>query len=327
MSEWLPYPWQLDVWSHLDQLYKDARLPHALLMNGEKGSGKGALVQGLVKKLLCHETTEFACGQCKSCQLYDSGTHPDFVQIGLLEKSKLIKIDQVRSTIDFISKTSQMGGMKIVVIEPAEQMNINAANALLKCLEEPSGDSLIILIAHAPNRLLPTIRSRCQNIVMQKPGQQQADQWLSTFISDIKQREQLLMLANGNPLLAVEYFDKEVIKLYTDSIDKLVALKTGNGSLVKYAEELQKEDVGIWLDINQKLIWQMIQKSLNISDSSSTVVNVFDPVIRSNGFVKRAYRMLEEIQQAIKEVQGQSNPNPQMIIESLLIRWQALLRV
>ena len=327
MNEWLPYPWQLDVWEHIDQLQKKSRLPHALLVNGEKGCGKRALSQGLVKKLLCVEDSEFACGECKSCMLYESGTHPDYVQVGLLEKSKLIKIDQVRGCISFINKTSHMGGMKVVVIEPAEKMNINAANALLKCLEEPSDNSLIILISHAPNRLLPTIRSRCQSITIQKPGLEQADKWLGTFISDIKQREQLLMLANGNPLLAMEYFEKEVIDLYNDSIDKLIALKAGSGSLVKYAEDLQKTDVGLWLDINQKLIWQMIQQSLNASVDKGPVVDVFESVVRSNGFVRRAYKMLEDIQQSIKEVQGQSNPNPQLLIESLLIRWQALLRV
>lgn len=327
MSEWLPYPWQLDTWQYFALLHKNARFPHALLISGEKGIGKNVFVKGLAKKLLCSEDMEFACGHCKTCQLYASGTHPDYVQMNILEKSKSIKIEQVREAVDFISKKAQMGGMKIIVIEPAEQMNMNAANALLKCLEEPSGNSLIILVSHAPNRLLPTIRSRCQNILMQKPDQQQADKWLSTFVSDSKQRELLLMLANGNPLLAMSYQEKEVIKLYNDSIDKIVALKTGNGSLVSYAEEIQKTDITIWLEINQKLIWQMIQQALKTSENTPLFNGALQSVIYSSGFVKRAYKVLEDIQQATKEVRGQSNPNPQMIIESLLIRWQALLRV
>ena len=327
MSEWLPYPWQLDTWDHLDRLQKDSRLPHAILISGEKGCGKHALTQGLVKKLLCTSGGEFACGECKSCQLIESGTHPDFVEIGLLEKSKLIKVDQIRECIDFISKTSQMGGKKIVVIEPAELMNINAANALLKCLEEPSGNSLLILISHAPNRLLPTIRSRCQNIQINKPESEQADKWLSAFVSDTRKREQLLMLANGNPLLAMQYYEQDIISVYDDAIAQLVALKAGNGSVVKYAEDLQKSDVSLWLEINQKLIWQMILKSKTATGKYQTLSEVFDPVIRQADLVKKAYRMLEEIQQAIKEMQSSSNPNPQLMIESLLIRWQALFKV
>lgn len=325
-KDWLPYPWQLDIWEHINQLKQEDRLPHALLVHGEKGGGKKNLVDGLAKKLLCRQGGEFACGECKSCTLFSAGTHPDFVDIGLEEKAKQLKVDQIRAVVNFITKTSQMNGIKIVVIEPAEAMNINSANALLKCLEEPAGDTLIVLISHAPNRLLPTIRSRCQSIVLPKPTQEIAETWLATFVNDISQRKKLLSLANGNPLLALAYWEDDVLSLYNDSIDKLIGIKSGQFSIIKTAEELQKKDVQLWLDINQKILWQLLRASLSGASLQSINLELFEAVVQKKGFNQRAYKVLEVLQAGIRELQGPSNPNPQLLLETLLMHWQALLR-
>ncbi len=328
MTANLPYPWQLDIWELLLRQFRAKRLPHALLIQGEPVTGKRHFVNALGQKLLCTGNDEFACGECKNCQLFLAGTHPDFVNVGLEEKSKQIKVDQIRSAVDFISKTSQQGGMKIVVIEPAEQMNINAANSLLKCLEEPAGDSLIILVSHAPNRLLPTIRSRCQNIIIYKPQLQQADKWLATFIQNAEQRNALMMLANNNPLLALEYADKEMIDIYNNTIKQLAGLQAAGESLVKQAEKIDKEDnILQWLFIQQKILWLLIQQGFNIGDLSRSGLQSLSGLAQKPQFQKRGYKLLEEVQQAINEVQGVTNPNTLMLIETLLIRWQALLRV
>jgi DNA polymerase III subunit delta' len=327
MTANLPYPWQLDIWEQLLTQSQANRLPHALLIQGEPVTGKRHFVNALAQKMLCAGVGEFACGECKNCQLFLAGTHADFVNIGLEEKSKQIKVDQIRAVIEFISKTSQQGGMKIVVIEPAEQMNINAANSLLKCLEEPAGDSLIILLSHAPNRLLPTIRSRCQNIVIDKPQATQADKWLATFIQNEEQRKTLMMLANNNPLLALEYADKEMIDIYKNTISQLAALQAGSDSLVKQAEKIDKEDEILqWLFIQQKILWLLIKQGFNVGDVSRAGLQSLLHLVQKPHFQKRGYKLLEEIQQAINEVQGVTNPNTLMLVESLLIRWQALLR-
>ena len=327
VSNWMPYPWQLDVWTHLTRLQNDGRLPHALLVNGEKGSGKQVLVAGLAKKLLCKEAQEFACGQCKSCMLFSAGTHPDLVSVSLEEKARQLKVDQIRAVVDFVAKTSQMNGMKVVIIEPAEAMNINAANALLKCLEEPAGDTLLILVSHAPNRLLPTIRSRCQSLAMPKPELSEADSWLATSINDIPQRQKLLQLANGNPLLALDYWQNDVLSLYNDGIDKLLAIRGAQQSVVQVAEQLQKQDVLLWLQMNQKLLWQLIRVTMTEQSLTQVHLELFDSVVSQQGFQQRAYKLLEVIQEAIRELQGPSNPNPQLLLETLLMHWQALLRV
>ena len=327
MNNLLPYPWQMSHWDMLMQQLAQHRMPHALLVAGEEGCGKRHFVDVLIRKLLCSSSQEFACGECKSCLLFQAGTHPGYMDVGLEEKSRLIKIDQIRSVVEFISKTVQIGDIKIAVIEPAEQMNANAANALLKCLEEPSGNSLIILLSHAPNRLLPTIRSRCHTIAMVKPEIHQADQWLSAFLPESQVRQQVLQLANGNPLLAMEYADREIISLYQGIVGQLADLQEGKGAAVKMAESVEKSvngDIPLWLALQQKILWKMITESLG-AEQPDPQLQIFEKQYAKQGFQKKAFKMLEEIQQAIYEVQGPSNPNMQLLIETLLIRWRALL--
>ena len=147
-------------------------LPHAILINGAQGSGKNELAQWLVQVLHCQQpninTSDAiqplpllsACGHCKCCQLYQSKTSPDHIEITALKNS--IGVDSIRQASHFLEKKSQMGGNQTVLIPMAEKMTTSAANALLKTLEEPSDDSIIVLLSNDMASLLPTIISRCR---------------------------------------------------------------------------------------------------------------------------------------------------------------------
>ena len=153
------YPWQENLWQ---QLAGRAQHAHAYLLHGPAGIGKRALAERLMARLLCLSPSGLdACGNCKSCHLLAAGTHPDNFVLEPEEADKPIKVDQVRELVEFVVQTAQLGGRKVVLLEPAEAMNLNAANALLKSLEEPSGNTVLLLISHQPSRLLPTIKSRC----------------------------------------------------------------------------------------------------------------------------------------------------------------------
>ena len=154
------YPWQQPLWQ---QLAGRSQHAHAYLLHGPSGIGKRALAERLMAYLLCQSPSGLdACGNCKSCHLLAAGTHPDNFVLEPEEADKPIKVDQVRELVDFVVQTAQLGGRKVVLLEPAEAMNLNAANALLKSLEEPPANTLFFLMAHSPGRLLPTIRSRCR---------------------------------------------------------------------------------------------------------------------------------------------------------------------
>lgn len=162
------YPWQQALWS---QLGGRAQHAHAYLLYGPAGIGKRALAEHWAAQLLCQRPAAAgACGECKACQLLAAGTHPDYFVLEPEEAEKPIRVDQVRDLVGFVVQTAQLGGRKVVLLEPAEAMNVNAANALLKSLEEPSGDTVLLLISHQPSRLLPTIKSRCVQQACPLPG-------------------------------------------------------------------------------------------------------------------------------------------------------------
>lgn len=326
------YPWQKESWQHLITPFQQQRMAHALLLTGEQGLGKEHIAQLLAKTVLCHQPDEFACGECKSCLLFQAETHSDYLWIE--PDGRQIKIDQIRNMIDKLSQTAQLGKMKVACIAPAEAMNTAAANALLKCLEEPTSQTLIILISHSPKRLLPTILSRCQRVALQKPSFVQADIWLSTWLSVQSERQQLLHLANGNPLQAKAYFEQDMLPLLQQIQAQLRRLLIGNADIVSDAEALLKmagktnqeklEFLQRVLLIQQWIVWQLIRQNFSLTHLLANQED-WQQLQQQPRFAQSLYRMLELIQRLLKEVTGNSNPNPQLLLEYLLSQWQHAL--
>lgn len=187
------------------------RLPHALLIYGPRGVGKAALAERTAQLLLCESSNNKPCGSCDGCRWFLGGNHPDFRRLepeALWKEppekpSMEIKIDQVRELADFLYLRSHREGLRIVLVHPAEDMNVAAANALLKGLEEPPAAAVFILVSHRPARLLPTIRSRCVAVPVALPPRDGALQWLAG--QGVSEPERWLAYAGGAPLRALEY--------------------------------------------------------------------------------------------------------------------------
>lgn len=224
------YPWQADDWNRLQQLR--AHWPHALLLHGQAGIGKLDFARHLAKGLLCEapQANGEPCGACAACNWFEQGNHPDYRIVvpealaaelgataadeGKPEKddaddgsgkktrtlSKEIKIEQVRALLDFSGIGSHRGGMRVVVLYPAEALNVAAANALLKTLEEPPAGVVFLVVSARIDRLLPTIVSRCRQWPMGTPSAQDATAWLKAQGAD--DAEALLAEAGGAPLAA-----------------------------------------------------------------------------------------------------------------------------
>jgi DNA polymerase III subunit delta' len=144
------YPWQAAERKRLVQQREADKMPHALLLSGARHLGKRDFALCMAGYLLCGTPVAGdPCGTCANCHLVAAGTHPDLRLIEP-EGSKLIKIEQIRELTDWVNQTAQRGGFKVALIHPAEQMNLNAANALLKSLEEPSAGTVIILVSETP---------------------------------------------------------------------------------------------------------------------------------------------------------------------------------
>jgi len=254
------------------------RLPHAMMFTGPQGLGKNALAAWLAQFLFCADPSAegAACGHCQGCRLFAAGSHPDFHVVqpesiykssGTLmaqyalryppaEKSKeskdstVIRIDQIRSLIEAAQTRPQIGACTVMLLSPADSMNVSAANSLLKLLEEPPAGSYLILVADRPARLPATIRSRCANMEFRIPPADAALAWLQTRgLSDANVRL-LLELAGGAPLAALALAESGFLDQRTALLDDLEKLASGQGDPLACAarwKPLGAERCLLWL--------------------------------------------------------------------------------
>ncbi|MFC6166762.1 DNA polymerase III subunit delta' [Acinetobacter terrestris] len=207
------YPWQQTVWETLTGRFP--KLGHGLLFYGKKGCGKEAFAQYFLAWVLCanRHASNAPCGECGSCLWLKSDTHPNYVYISTDEENKKqnakIKIEKIRDLLPFVQQT--VDGWRVIVIEPAEALNMASANALLKTLEEPGDRIVIILLADHYLKLPATIRSRLQHFALDRMSEVQAGEYLSQQLPglDQTQKQLLLNLSNQMPLQAMQLAQAE----------------------------------------------------------------------------------------------------------------------
>ncbi|GLQ87008.1 DNA polymerase III subunit delta' [Dyella flagellata] len=225
--------WHVEHWARLQARRQRDALPHALLLCGPQGLGKRDFLRRFVRGLLCQHPHEGdACGTCRSCLLFDAGTHPDYVALSYgLRKDGVqrqdIVVDQIRELSARLATASQFGGWQIASIDPADAMNHAAANALLKTLEEPATQTMLVLVADAPWRMPATIRSRCQRIDFQLPKQEVSLAWLQE--AGVRDAEVALAAASGNPGLARLWAEQNALAKRQEVRKDLAALASGRG--------------------------------------------------------------------------------------------------
>lgn len=219
------YPWQEDAWTRLQAMR--VRLPHAILFHGPAGIGKADFIEAFAQALLCENMRPdgHACGTCASCGWFVQGNHPDYRRVRpeamedeapsaegdeapAEEKkaksktaSKEIKIEQVRALADFMNISTHRQGLRVVVLYPAEALNMPASNALLKTLEEPPPGTVFLLASNGLDRLLPTILSRCRKFALPMPDHAQALAWLDA--QGVTDADGWLREQGGAPLAAL----------------------------------------------------------------------------------------------------------------------------
>lgn len=262
------YPWHISHWHMISASFRQARYPHALLLEGPAGLGKHQFAQQLAAKVLCNPTADVACGQCRSCRLFAADSHPDFYSVGVLEKASVIKIDQIRELIDRLSQTAHEGGFQVVLIHSAESMNHAASNALLKTLEEPSGQVLIILVVDYVENLPPTILSRCQRLRFSDPAYEITVPWLvAQGIGDESEARALLHMASGSPLRALEYASPSRQAL-RKTVMEIAGSVLGNvGSPVDITSLLAEYPVEDVMDVIFSMACDLLKICLNVPDA------------------------------------------------------------
>jgi len=329
------YPWQQSQWQQVTQLITAGRLPHALFLHGNQGLGKAEFAVSLANALLCKQPTadRQACGKCRSCLLLAANTHPDLhylrptaAENSTSKKPALnIRINDVRALCDKLNQTSQFGGYRVAIIEQADQLTLSAANSLLKTLEEPGKDVLMILTSARSHRLPVTIRSRCQLLRFTMPDESQSLQWLKdnqheTVTSD-EQLHQALCYAFGSPLAALE--NLQTTEQHQLLADAMTAGITGKNSL-DYAAKLAKFT---------KL--QMLEGMLGwTSDLSRLIACGPDTAIVNDQYRAKLQALAKRVnQQRLFRFHDQLNfnvlhasiaVNEQLLWENLLLSWDNL---
>jgi DNA polymerase-3 subunit delta' len=233
------YPWQRESWTRLERARSADRFPHALLIEGPPGAGKREFALKLARTLLCARTEVIfeACGACRSCQLLEAGTHPDLLLLTPESEGKDLKIDQIRAVVEFVSLRSHYDRGKVVLIPRAELMNRSAANALLKTLEEPPSQSVLILVSSRPGLLPATIRSRCQRLHIRAGDDEASVAWLEARVPAGVAAGALLGLSGGGPLAALEACRQSTLELRRAIVNGLAQIARRPGSAVRVADE------------------------------------------------------------------------------------------
>lgn len=320
------YPWQQGLWQ---QLSSRPRHAHAYLLHGPAGIGKRVLAENLVHLLLCQRPEGGkACGQCKACQLLAAGTHPDFFLLEPEEAEKPIRVDQVRELVEFVVQTAQLGGRKVVLLEPAEAMNLNAANALLKSLEEPSGDTVLLLISHQPSRLLPTIKSRCVQQACPQPTAEQARVWLASALPDEPSEalDELLVLAGGSPLTALRLQGQGVREQraqVVEGVKKLLKQQVAPGQLAESWNGVPLPLLFDWFCDWSLLIlrYQLArdEDGLGLADMRKVVQYLAEKSTQPKVLAMQDWLLLQR-----QKVLNKANLNRALLLEALLVQWASL---
>lgn len=238
------YPWQQQVWETLTGRFPE--LGHGLLLYGKKGSGKHAFAQHFLSWVLClNKKVDAACGECSSCQWLKSDTHPNYVYISTDDDNKKqnakIKIEKIRDLLPFVQQT--VDGWRVIVIAPAEALNMASANALLKTLEEPGDRTLILLLADHYLKLPATIRSRLQHFALDRITPELGQQYLQIHLSESQtaQIPLLMSLSNQMPLQALNLAKMDWIKRRAEFLQDWQKLVIHKSMPMQYATKWNKE--------------------------------------------------------------------------------------
>ena len=340
-----------------------SRLPHALMIQGAPGIGKAHFAMEMVASLVCDspersQQASSACGKCRNCTIFNAGNHPDFhfvsseryVQDGTAanlsyaeryledpakrakrKPRRIISVEQIRQLIEDFSFSQHSANHKVALIQPADVMNTNAANALLKLLEEPNPESMLILVCNNVAALPLTIRSRCISIQINIPPIDQSVSWLLTHGIEESTAQQALAISSGAPFIALEYCKSEEIEHFKALLKVLAAIVNQDINPITAREGLVRigppERLFAWLQIILK--W-LIMMSADKADADRNVAwrayeNELLPLFSATQGINETglFVLYDALLDAIKQDLGVANVSL-MLDKWLILFWRVL---
>ena len=324
----IPSSWHEALQQHIIERYRLGNLPHAMLIHGHQGIGKLQAVLRVSQALLCQKPQGvMPCGQCQACQLFMQRTHPNFIhlapEVNVEKKTQSpIKIDQIRDLSEKLVMTSQYSGPNIALIDQAHSMNLFAANALLKTLEEPTSNTLLLLVTHQPSQLLATIRSRCQAYLLSKPDENEALTWLQSQDDvDEKQALQSLAMADGAPLRALQFIQDKTNDSYNQFVQVLADLFQSQATIKQAAEQGMSMDFSLCVQCLQNILLDML-KLQQVNDNNTIKNKGMSKIIRQLSqtlALQQVYTLQDQLNSMLRT--HNASINAQLMLESFLATW------
>lgn len=317
------YPWQESLWSQLVEQHAFARLPQALLLLGAPGLGKRDFAMYFAKKLLCESPSQsLPCERCRSCHLFENGSHPDYYYVAPEETSEVIKIDQIRDLIHQVNQTSQLSQGQVVVIDDLNCLNEKSANGLLKTIEEPSGSVFFLCIADRLGGIPITLISRCQRIPFYLSDLSLARVWLEGQCPEYTtaDREILLRLSQYAPLAAKAFAEKNLLILYRDLLKKLTDVANGANPLSGLDAFLKPDLEAVFL-LWMLILHDVLQYQLGIPASQLISCEAATEIqtLAKRYPIQAITTQLEAVKNRDHMLRARVPMNPLLTIESLLL--------
>jgi DNA polymerase III subunit delta' len=288
------------------------RLAHGLLLHEDPGAGGLELARWIAQRVNCREAARAPCGECQDCRWIAAGQHPDVTLLTREEESQYIRIEQVRDLLVELGLTAHGRGYKVAIFDRAETLYPNAAQSLLKTLEEPTGRTLLLLVTSQPSRLLPTVRSRCSKLRLVGPTREDAASYLEATRGAGPWTEALAATGAG-PFALVDADPAALAQLRKDTISTLQDIASGNVQPPAVAERWIKDDLSIRLSCLESWVTDRILESAPIRDVTH---------LSQQGMPPKICRLFE-FSDAIRDMRKLAHTpvNKTMAVESLLWRW------
>jgi len=317
------HDWAVEL---LDRGLRAGRLPHALLVAGPTQVGKRTLAMALAAALIC-QADEKPCGQCRSCRLVAQGVHPD-VRLVAAEDSErgrdgVLKIDQIRDLQREASLSPMEARYKIFILREIDRANLPAANALLKTLEEPPAQVVMLLTSARPHALLPTIISRCQLLTLRGlPQQQVADALVSHWGAGREQADLLARLAEGRLGWAVQRLSDD--KAWDERTQRLAQARElprqNRVQRLAYADELSRSPAALQPTLALWASWwrDVLLVQQGCSDYVRNVDLAVELARAAAGYApSHVQRYLARLQAAPTQIN--QNVNARLLLETLVL--------
>jgi len=304
--------WFAPALAEVNAAFAAQRLAHGLLIHEDPGAGGLELARWIAQRVNCASPDRAPCGECQSCKWVATDQHPDVTRLSPEEDSEYIKVEPVRELIADLALTAHGRGYKIAILSPADALYPNAANSLLKTLEEPPAKTLLMLVTQQPSRLLPTLRSRCSRLRLPGPSRADAAAFL-TASRGAGPWEEALAATGAGPFALLESDAKDLAELRADTLRTLRDIGSGNLQPPAVADKWARGELATRLACVESWVTDRILESAANRDATH---------LSGSGLAPNICRLFE-LSDAVRDMRklAHTSINKAMAVEALLWRW------